>query len=352
MANRTFNRIAAMAVLSLLVPVLLAACAGGDSDTDAGLSRADVAEIVRAELANVPEPEPGLTSGEVEQIVQVAIAGIPEPESGLTRAEVEQIAGNVAASIPPRTNPSAYTKFFVDRAIIKYETEGLEATLELYNSAESVDEQWYLFIVAEGGEVLAHYDPDIVGMDLNGPIGTDIAGYNFGAEMLEATSDGRWVSYVFNNPDSGDLGLNRTGNLESKHSWVVKHDGLLFGSGWYTDAGLYTKFFVNSAISKYNAEGFDATLERYNSAESLDGQWYLFLSDEVGNIIAHYDPGLMGSDVNDLLGTDMYEATEEGEWVSHTDINPVTGELQGKHFWVVEYDGLVFGSGWHHDETG
>ena len=26
-----------------------------------------------------------------------------------------------------------------------------------------------------------------------------------------------------------------------------------------------------------------------------------------------------------------------------------TGE--DKHFWLVEYDRLVFGSGWHHDES-
>ena len=43
--------------------------------------------------------------------------------------------------------------------------------------------------------------------------------------MLKADEKGLWVDYLFLNPD--------TGNQEYKHSWVVRHDGLLFGSGWY-----------------------------------------------------------------------------------------------------------------------
>jgi len=31
---------------------------------------------------------------------------------------------------------------------------------------------------------------------------------------------------------------------------------------------------------------------------------------------------------------------------------PATGEIEDKHFWLVEHDGLVFGSGWHHDVQG
>ena len=42
---------------------------------------------------------------------------------------------------------------------------------------------------------------------------------------MEVTEAGRWVSYVFLNPATGDEGI--------KHSWVVRHDGLIIGSGWY-----------------------------------------------------------------------------------------------------------------------
>ena len=34
------------------------------------------------------------------------------------------------------------------------------------------------------------------------------------------------------------------------------------------------------------------------------------------------------------------------------DVNPATGDVEDKHFWLVLHDGLVFGSGWHHDALG
>ena len=43
--------------------------------------------------------------------------------------------------------------------------------------------------------------------------------------MPGATEGGLWVDYVFPNPG--------TGNQECRHSWIVRRDGLLFGSGWY-----------------------------------------------------------------------------------------------------------------------
>ena len=60
----------------MLVPVLLIAC----GDTDTGLSRADVAEKARSELA-------------------------------------EQSARSAVASIPPKSAPADYTRFFVNKAI-------------------------------------------------------------------------------------------------------------------------------------------------------------------------------------------------------------------------------------------
>ncbi len=45
--------------------------------------------------------------------------------------------------------------------------------------------------------------------------------------------------------------------METKHSWVVTHDGITFGSGWYergpgkSDAPAYTKAFVQQATNLY-----------------------------------------------------------------------------------------------------
>ena len=83
----------------------------------------------------------------------------------------------------------------------------------------------YVFIVDEDDRVIAHRSPDLLGQDLKGDLGVDVTGYRFGEVMLGVGEQGLWVDYLFLNP--------ATGNQEFKHSWVVRHDGLLFGSGWY-----------------------------------------------------------------------------------------------------------------------
>ena len=50
---------------------------------------------------------------------------------------------------------------------------------------------------------------------------------------------------------------------------------------------LYTKAFVAEAIRRYDAEGRDATIAFFNSPESMDGEWYLFIIDEEGLVLAH-----------------------------------------------------------------
>ena len=187
-----------------------------------GLTSADVEEAIRAAIAEMPQSVEGLTKAEVEQIVQTAIASIPEPRAGLTSAEAEQIARGVVASIPPKSAPTAYTRFFVNNAISRYETQGVDATLVYYNREESIDGQWYVFVIDENDLVIGHPDAHRLGLDLKGWVGTDANGYNFGPDMLSATEDGKWVSYVFRNPEKGSLGPDHTGALEYKHVWVVR----------------------------------------------------------------------------------------------------------------------------------
>ena len=373
------SRIAlSLAALAVLVALLLVSCGDGD----AGLSRAEVEEIVRSEMADAPAPEPGLnaadveeairraladmpqpeaglTENAVEEIVKAAVASIPEPQAGLTTAEAERIARGVVASIPPRSAPAGYTKFFVDNAISRYETHGLDATLAYYNRPESIDGQWYAFIIDEDDLVVGHPDPKRLGLDLKGWVGTDANGYNFGPDMLSATEDGKWVSYVYRNPESGGLGIDFD-HLELKNVWAVRHDGLLFASGWYINADEFTKSLVATAARVFREVGLEGTIAYfaspdiafaglaaviayYNSAENVEGDWFAFVADESGTIIDHYDKAMVGRDIKDLLGTDAFEATAEGNWVTTEDVR----------VWVVGQDGMTFGSGWHsgHDES-
>ena len=124
---------------------------------------------------------------------------------------------------PSKDDPAAYTRFVVERTIDRYDRDGREATLEFVSSAESVDGQWYPFIIDQDGYTIAHHNPELIGRDPSKRV--DSTGYFYGDDMLAATDEGHWVSYVFVNPE--------TGQEQRKHTWVVRHDGLLFGSGWY-----------------------------------------------------------------------------------------------------------------------
>ena len=118
-----------------------------------------------------------------------------------------------------------FTVDLVMDALELYEEEGLEATLEYYNSPESVDGEWYVFIFNEDDKLIAHSNQSLLGLDLTGEMGVDSSGYRFGEVMDTATERGLWVDFMFLNP--------ATGRREYKHTWVVRRDGLLFASGWY-----------------------------------------------------------------------------------------------------------------------
>ena len=330
------------------------------------LAPADVEKIIQAAIADMPEP--GLSRGDVEEVVQAVMQEAAEHEPRLTHAEAQRIARNAVGSIPPRSAPAEYTKFVVDNAINRYEIEGLSPTLAYYSRAESVDGQWYVFILDEDGKIIGHYDASRLGLDLNGWVGTDTNGYNFGTEMLTATEDGRWVSYVYNNPEVTGLDPERVDRYQLKKAWVVRHDGLLFGSGWYIDADEHVKSLVADTVNRFSAVGLEATVEYfasadsvsaglaatidyYNNIEGVRGEWFAFIADRSGRIVAHYDPEMLGKDIEDLFGTDAFEGTEDGNWVATEYTNPSTGLQESIRVWVVGHDGMTFGSGWSYDGT-
>ena len=123
------------------------------------------------------------------------------------------------------TDRGEVTAYLVRQALERYEALGLDATLEYYNSPESVQGEWYVFIFDQSDKLIAHADQDLIGMDLKEELGVDSTGYRFGDVMLGATEQGLWVDYIFLNP--------ATGNQEYTHTWAVRRDGLLFASVWY-----------------------------------------------------------------------------------------------------------------------
>ena len=127
---------------------------------------------------------------------------------------------------------------------------------------------------------------------------------------------------------------------------------VLFASAWYVSADEYTKPFVGEAIARYHADGLEATLAYYNDSESVDARWYVSVATPDGEILGHYNAEDLGVHLEEMLGDGSFRATQVGIWVAHEEVNPATGAIDNKRFWLVEHDGLVFGSGWFHDESG
>ena len=104
-------------------------------------------------------------------------------------------------STPAKDEPDAYTKGSVQAAIQRYElrTVGFRQAIT-YNSTDSVDGQWYVFIIDQDGFTVAHHNPDFRNRD---PVRrVDASGYFYGDELLGASQDLRCQDYIFLNPDT------------------------------------------------------------------------------------------------------------------------------------------------------
>ena len=326
-------RALATAVLMTALLLALAACQRGDGE------QGPTGPQGPAGAAGPQGP-----AGEPGEVSQAQIAAVLQT----------MLKGSAAGPVPSRSTADEYTKYLVKEAIARYDSDGLDSVVSYYNSSESVDGQWYVFIIDKDNMMLAHAaNPALVNRPVSEAVGPN--GYPAGeAVAAAADEDGEWFSYTFPNPE--------TGTVETKHSWMVRHDGLVFGTGWYeggprkSDAPAYTKSFVQQAMNLYDAMGLEATVEYYNSEGSTDGQWYVFIGDENDIMLAHAaDPTLVNRPFSDAVGPNGYPAgeavaavaDEDGEWFSYTFPNPETGSAETKHSWIVRHGGLVFGSGWY-----
>ena len=286
-----------------------------------------------------------------------------DSESGTTPATPAPVApptptDPVTEPAPPpgKDTPAAFTRWYVETAIALHEAEGREAAVAAYSDPASVDGSWYLGIADEQGIVIAHPSPEAVGLSLRGAFGVDSSGKDFGNEIMTVTEEGLWVDYNATNPVSGVQ--------EAKHTWVILHDGLIFGSGWYDgpptnpDPAAQAMGGVQQGLDRYRDEGDFSTILFYNDPASASGSWYVFIaSRDGGTIVAHPTlPEHVGRSLLGPLGTDsagnefgsaILGAPTNGRWVSYQFTDPATGEEGMKHTWVVARDQLIFGSGWY-----
>lgn len=132
---------------------------------------------------------------------------------------------------PTKDNPEAYAIALVQSAIDLYNSGGIEAVAAYHNDPANVDGQWYVFITDENDIFVAHAPmPELIGTDLK-----DVKwheedvdrhdGSTLGVSIAKATITGKWIDYLWPNPESGEI--------EQKRTWAIRHDGYLYGSGYY-----------------------------------------------------------------------------------------------------------------------
>ena len=157
---------------------------------------------------------------EIHRVFEAAAAAAPDQETAQTVELMEGIvvlssimdaiaeariaaAAMPPASVPPKWEPDEYTEYIVKAAISKYDSEGLDATVAHYNTRESIDGQWYMFILDQDDILLAHAaNPDFVGRPASGIVGPN----NYPtaeAVVAVADEDGAWFTYPFHEPCLG-----------------------------------------------------------------------------------------------------------------------------------------------------
>ena len=239
------------------------------------------------------------------------------------------------------------TKAYVEKAVAYLDEHGLQKTIEFYSTGKSVEGERYL-IVMEPETHIVRAAP------LRFLIGAQLTMFQPGGQHAgqaeRATAEGHWVEGLGINPISRES--------EPQRLFLTLRHGLLFMSGHFIlreNVEETTKEYVDKAIALYKSEGLDATIAYYNSRESLDGQFYLFMMDENDIYLVHpIFPHLIGTDIKDVVGSDGYElgkeiarATEEGHWIEYLWPNPLTGFEESKVTWAVRHDGKIFASGYY-----
>ena len=56
-------------------------------------------------------------------------------------------------------------------------------------------------------------------------------------------------------------------------------------------------------------------------------------------VLGHYNADDFASHLQEMLDDGSLRATADGVWVNCEDVNPATGQVEDKHFWLVEHDG-------------
>ena len=155
--------------------------------------------------------------------------------------------------------------------------------------------------------------------------------------------EGAWVEYAFHNP--------RTAAYENKRSYLVMHDGHIFGSGYYTSPDVEAVNAVAAMLRLYGMAGEDAFADMQSIPAGAFNAPFVLDADTL-DIAAHANPGLSGSDVRDAMTSGRslefaYDMLDRhgSLWLSYPAADPAPGSEYTRAYMLLR-DGYVFASGY------
>ena len=121
------------------------------------------------------------------------------------------------------------------------------------------------------------------------------------------------------------------------------------------DPEAYAVALVQAAVDLHKTSGDEAVIAYYNDPANIDGQWYVFITDENDFYIAHpAAPSFIGRDIKDIesidgspVGANIAGATTDGIWTEYLWPNPENNKLEQKRTWSIRHDGYLFASGYY-----
>ncbi|MXZ02169.1 MAG: hypothetical protein F4Y88_00385, partial [Chloroflexi bacterium] len=210
----------------------------------------------------------------------------------------------------------ARTIAYVMKGIEFVEREGLDVAIEHYSSEDSIEDgRWLRIIDTDTGVMVASALQYEVGLQISGR-----GASNLGRAIAAASEAGQWTESLADHPDTAQ-------QLPKRNVWI-RRDNLVFNSGHFVlqqNIEAPVRNYVNRAVELYDSDGLQATIDYYNSQDSLEGTLYLFLVGADDIYLAHpIFPHLIGTDIKEVVGSDgqelgkeIAEATEDGIWVEY-----------------------------------
>ena len=236
--------------------------------------------------------------------------------------------------------------------ILDYDSAGKDATLEAIGTVPDKPVTTYAFAVDPDAQTTVAQGVDAALIDV--PDWDAITAVLSTRDILSMTRDapGMWASYLHKNPVTGDK--------ETKRTWLVHHDGLILGAGYYASdiPESDVKFAVSNAINIYNNNKDDnkwADIITPDEPITTDALYPFVIDFESWTRVADgVVPARVGQpetilDTSTRTPADVLaELNDRGSlWVSYIFHNPATDVEQLKRSYLRLHEGLVFGSGYY-----